>query len=68
MTVPQPMTAAEIDRAAREYGVPLHEEPGLVEALARLDCSRAIPRELYALAAEVLAFVHEADARAKAGK
>lgn len=61
------MTADEIARVAREHGVSLYEDADLVEALARLDCSRAIPRELYAVAAEVLAFVYEADARAKAG-
>jgi flagellar biosynthesis protein len=61
------MTAAEIERVAREHGVTLHEDADLVEALAQLDCSRTIPRELYAVAAEVLAFVHQADALAKAG-
>lgn len=61
------MSADEIARVAREHGVSLYEEAALVEALAQLDCSRTIPRELYAVAAEVLAFVHRADELAKAG-
>lgn len=61
------MTAAEIVRVAREHGVPVHEDAALVEALAALDCSRTIPHELYAVVAEVLAFVYVVDARAKAG-
>jgi flagellar biosynthesis protein len=57
------MMAEEIVRVAKENGVPLYEDAGLVEALARLDCSTAIPRELYAVVAEVLAFVFRVDER-----
>ena len=49
---------------AREHGVPLHQDPGLVEALAKLDIGTVIPRELYAVVAEVLAFVYSVDAEA----
>jgi flagellar biosynthesis protein len=60
------LIAEEIVRAAREYGVPLHQDPGLVEALSKLDIGTVIPRELYAVVAEVLAFVYSIDAEAAA--
>lgn len=49
---------------AREHGVPIHEDPSLVELLIRLDVDQVIPPELYALVAEVLAFVYRADQEA----
>jgi flagellar biosynthesis protein len=55
------VTAEEIVRVAKEHGIPLYEEPGLVEALARIDVSDYIPRELYAVVAEVLAYVFRVD-------
>jgi flagellar biosynthesis protein len=55
------LLADEIVRVAKEHGVPLYEDAALVEALARLDCSTSIPRELYAVVAEVLAFVYRLD-------
>jgi len=58
------LAADEIVRLAREHGVQVHEDAGLVEALARLDVGTAIPRELYAVVAEVLAFVYAVDAEA----
>lgn len=56
--------AEEILRVAREHGIPLHEDPSLVEALAALDVSEYIPRELYAVVAEVLAYVFRVDSAA----
>lgn len=53
--------AEEIVRVARENGIPLHEDPGLVEALACLDVSDYIPRELYAVVAEILHYVYRVD-------
>ena len=44
--------------------IALNEDPALVEALACLDTGIAIPSELYALVAEVLAFVYGVDAGA----
>ena len=58
------LMADEIVAAAREHGVPLHQDPGLVEALSKLDIGTVIPRELYAVVAEVLAFVYSVDAEA----
>lgn len=56
------LIADEIIQIAKEHGVPLHEDAALVEALARLDAGDLIPRELYAVVAEVLAFVFRLDA------
>ena len=61
------LAADEIVRIAKEHGIPLYEDAGLVEALSRLDCSAVIPRELYAMVAEVLAYVYRVDAQRKAG-
>jgi flagellar biosynthesis protein len=60
----QGMIAEEIVNAAREHGIPLHQDPGLVEALSKLDIGTMIPRELYAVVAEVLAFVYSVDTEA----
>jgi flagellar biosynthesis protein len=60
------VTAEEIVRVAKEHNVPLYEDAGLVEALARLDVSDCVPRELYAVVAEVLAYVYRIDAQTKA--
>lgn len=58
------LAAEEIVRIARENGVPLHEDAELVEALSRLELTESIPRELYAVVAEVLAYVFRVDAQA----
>jgi flagellar biosynthesis protein len=60
------LTAEEIVRVAQANGVPLHQDAGLVEALGKLDVGTVIPRELYAVVAEVLAFVYAVDAEAAA--
>jgi flagellar biosynthesis protein len=56
--------AEEIVRVAKEHNVPLHEDAQLVEALSRLNLTDTIPRELYAVVAEVLAYVFRVDAAA----
>jgi flagellar biosynthesis protein len=58
------LSAEEIVRIAREHDVPIHQDAGLVEALAKLEVGQTIPRELYAVVAEVLAFVYAVDAQA----
>ena len=60
------LMAEEIVALAQEHGVPIHQDAGLVEALAKLDVGTQIPRELYAVVAEVLAFVFSVDAEAGA--
>ena len=65
LAVGRGVTAEEIVQIAKEHGVPLYEDAGLVEALARLDVSDRIPRELYAVVAEVLAYVYRVDEQTK---
>lgn len=58
------LVAQEIIRLAKEHNVPLHEDAELVEALSRLEMTESIPRELYAVVAEVLAYVFRVDSQA----
>ncbi len=48
---------------ARQKGIPIKEDPDLVEALAKLDVGSLIPTELYPAVAEVLAFVYRQNQR-----
>ena len=50
--------AERIIEIAREHGVPIREDPDLVQVLAKLDLGQQIPAELYAVVAEVFAFVY----------
>jgi flagellar biosynthesis protein len=56
--------AEEIMRRAKENGIPVQEDPSLVEVLSKLDLNQEIPPELYKLVAEVLSFVYRSDRRA----
>lgn|SRR5579872_1268201 len=56
--------AEQIIRIAREHNVPIHADRALVEALSRLELGEVIPRELYVIVAEVLAWVYQLDAAA----
>lgn len=60
----QGLMAEEIIRLAKVHNVPLHEDAQLVEALSRLELTESIPRELYTVVAEVLAYVFRVDAEA----
>ncbi|MBD2870756.1 EscU/YscU/HrcU family type III secretion system export apparatus switch protein [Paenibacillus arenilitoris] len=50
---------------ARENGIPVQEDPSLVEVLSKLDIDQEIPPELYTLVAEILSFVYRSDRRAR---
>ena len=50
--------ADRILEAAREAGVPLREDPVLLEALATLELEQEIPPELYKAVAEALAWAY----------
>jgi len=56
------LIADRILELARACNVPIHEDPDLVEVLARLDLYEEIPPETYLLVAEVLAFIYRANA------
>ena len=57
--------ADRIIEAARGAGVPVYRDEALAETLNRLQIGEMIPRELYEVVAEVLAFVIGVDRGAK---
>jgi flagellar biosynthesis protein len=54
----QGFVADRIVETARRCGIPVREEPFLVEALSALDLDSQIPPELYRAVAELLVFVY----------
>jgi len=50
--------ADRILRAAAEHGIPVREDPGLLEVLAGLDAGEEIPPAAYQAVAEILAFIY----------
>jgi flagellar biosynthesis protein len=59
----QGQVAQKIIAIARDYGVPLHEDPNLVATLSALELETEIPPELYRAVAEVLIFIYRLNAR-----
>ncbi len=57
--------AEQIMEKAKESGVPIQEDPSLVEVLSKLDLDQEIPPELYKLVAEVLSYIYRSDQRVK---
>ncbi|MFO7875183.1 MAG: EscU/YscU/HrcU family type III secretion system export apparatus switch protein [Desulfovermiculus sp.] len=54
--------AERILKIARESGIPVREDPDLLEVLARVPVGGEIPRELYQAVAEILAFIYKVNA------
>jgi flagellar biosynthesis protein len=50
--------AQKIIELARQHGIPIKEDPALVQILAQLDLNQEIPPSVYVLVAEILAFVY----------
>ncbi|MFP4429058.1 MAG: EscU/YscU/HrcU family type III secretion system export apparatus switch protein [Desulfovermiculus sp.] len=50
--------AERILEIARDFGIPVREDPDLLEVLARVPVGEEIPRELYQAVAEILAFIY----------
>jgi len=50
--------AEQIIAIAREHGVPLYENPELVDVLAQLELGESIPEALYLAIAEIIAFAY----------
>jgi flagellar biosynthesis protein len=61
------LLADRILALAKEASVPVHQDAELAEALDQVGMDRAIPPELYAAVAEVIAFVHRLRPRPPAG-
>lgn len=60
--------AERILATAREAGIPIREDPDLVEILARVPVGEEIPVELYQAVAEILAFVYSLNRLESGGK
>ena len=61
--------AEQILELARQHDIPVHRDQDLVEILSRLDPGDDIPAETYLVVAEILAFIYQANDKAKtAGK
>lgn len=58
----QGKVAENIIALALEHGIPVQDDPDLVEVLASLDINQEIPAEIYVAVAELLAFVYGANA------
>ncbi len=50
--------AEKIIELARENGIPIKDDPALVQILAQLDLYQEIPPSVYVIVAEILAFVY----------
>lgn len=61
------LVAERIVAAAREAGVPVREDPALVEALAGLELGSEVPDALWVAVAETLAWAYRVDLRVGAG-
>lgn len=55
--------AEKIISMARKHGVPVKDDPDLVEVLAGIDIKEEIPADLYVVVAELLAFVYRLNGR-----
>ena len=55
--------AEKIIALAKEHGIPVKDDPDLVEVLSGLDIKEEIPAELYVIVAELLAFVYKVNGK-----
>ncbi len=53
------LMAERIIQTAREHGIPLKEDPQLIEVLSTLDLYQEIPPALYQAVAEILVFLYK---------
>jgi len=51
--------AAEILAIAKEHGIPIYENPDLVNILASIELGDQIPEVLYRVIAEIIAFAYQ---------
>lgn len=59
------LVADEIISKAKEFGVPVQEDPSLVEVLSKLEINQTIPEDLYKVVAELFAFIYQTDKKLK---
>ncbi|MBA2874008.1 EscU/YscU/HrcU family type III secretion system export apparatus switch protein [Thermaerobacillus caldiproteolyticus] len=59
----QGYVAENLIAIAKENGIPIQEDPSLVQLLSELEINEAIPEELYQIVAELFAFVYRIERR-----
>jgi flagellar biosynthesis protein len=57
--------AERIIKVAQEHGVPVKDDPDLIEVLSKLDIEEQIPPNVYIAVAELLAFVYAMNGKNK---
>jgi len=57
------LVAQKMIELGRQYGIPLQEDPALIQVLAQLDFYQEIPPKIYVVVAEILAFVYRLNQR-----
>jgi flagellar biosynthesis protein len=60
--------ARRIVRTAREAGVPIREDPDLLEVLAKIPQGEEIPPDLYQTVAEILVFLYRLNGKYGGGR
>lgn len=50
--------ADKILEIAKLHGIPVKDDPDLIEVLSRLDINESVPPDIYVAVAELLAFVY----------
>lgn len=53
--------AESIIDKAKEFDVPIQEDPSLIEILGQLNIDESIPEELYKAVSEVFAYIYQLD-------
>ena len=57
--------ADKIIEIARKHGIPVKDDPDLVEVLSKLDIKEEIPASVYLVVAELLAFAYSLNKKKK---
>ena len=57
------LVGEKIIQLARAHGIPIEEDPALVQILSQLDFYQEIPPAIYVVVAEILAFVYSMNSR-----
>ena len=52
------LIAEKIIKLAREHGIPVKDDPDLLEVLSKLEIEEEVPPTVYVAVAELLAFVY----------
>ena len=62
------LLAQKIIELAQKYGIPIKEDPVLIQILSQLDFYQEIPPSIYVVVAEILAFVYSVNNRWRRGE